>query len=89
MHACMPCDFIHAPCLHALAGSYKYVCMRLRDAEGSEGAGGPRSKLLVWGDARAPYHNDLLQKAKAAVGAAVARKAEERGEWGNTRQGPP
>ncbi|GLC73499.1 hypothetical protein PLESTF_001384300 [Pleodorina starrii] len=44
--------------------SMKYVLARLWDPR-VEGDGAGRSKLLVWGDARAPYHNDVLQKAKA------------------------
>ncbi|KAG2497161.1 hypothetical protein HYH03_004751 [Edaphochlamys debaryana] len=43
-------------------GTFKYVLMRLWDPA-PEVSG--RSKLLVWGDVRAPYHNDVLQKAKA------------------------
>ncbi|PNW74028.1 hypothetical protein CHLRE_13g582476v5 [Chlamydomonas reinhardtii] len=44
-------------------GTFKYVLARLWDPR-PESEGGGRSKLLVWGDPRAPYHNDLLQKAK-------------------------
>ncbi|GLI61824.1 hypothetical protein VaNZ11_004336, partial [Volvox africanus] len=44
------------------SGTFKYVLARLWDS-GAEGEG--RSKLLVWGDTRASYHNDVLQKAKA------------------------
>ncbi|KXZ47337.1 hypothetical protein GPECTOR_36g61 [Gonium pectorale] len=45
------------------SGTFKYVLMRLWDPSAENGGG--RSKLLVWGDTRAPYHNDVLQKAKA------------------------
>ncbi|KAG2452315.1 hypothetical protein HYH02_003339 [Chlamydomonas schloesseri] len=44
-------------------GTFKYVLARLWDPR-PEAEGGGRSKLLVWGDPRAPYHNDVLQKAK-------------------------
>ncbi|EFJ50132.1 hypothetical protein VOLCADRAFT_37182, partial [Volvox carteri f. nagariensis] len=44
------------------SGTFKYVLARLWDPK-AEGDG--RSKLLVWGDVRAAYHNDVLQKAKA------------------------
>ncbi|GAX75261.1 hypothetical protein CEUSTIGMA_g2706.t1 [Chlamydomonas eustigma] len=38
-------------------GVFKYVLMRLSDAQG-------RSKLLVWGDTRAGYHMDVFKTAK-------------------------
>ncbi|KAG2443562.1 hypothetical protein HXX76_001914 [Chlamydomonas incerta] len=44
-------------------GTFKYVLARLWDPR-PQAEGGGRSKLLVWGDPRAPYHNDVLQKAK-------------------------
>jgi hypothetical protein len=49
-------------------GTFKYVLMRLRTPDGS------RSKLLVWGDTRAAYHNHVLLAAKSdarAVGLEV------------------
>ncbi len=36
-------------------GVFKYVLMRLSDPSSN------RSRLLVWGDQRAGYHNDVLQ----------------------------
>ncbi|PNH05742.1 hypothetical protein TSOC_007972, partial [Tetrabaena socialis] len=52
------------------SGTFKYVLMRLWDPEAAEaaaGGGAARSKLLVWGDERAPYHNDVLRRAKSAA----------------------
>ncbi|KAG1662836.1 hypothetical protein FOA52_010627 [Chlamydomonas sp. UWO 241] len=50
------------------AGTFKYVLMRLRTPDGS------RSKLLVWGDTHAAFHNHVFQAAKSdarAVGLEV------------------
>lgn len=49
------------------SGTFKYTLMRLWDpaAEGEADGGMSKSKLLVWGDTRASYHMDVLQKAKA------------------------
>jgi hypothetical protein len=54
------------------------VLMRLRDpydlAETSSSGAGPISKLLVWGDSRAPYHMDVLRKATAMVSRQIAQE---------------
>lgn len=44
------------------AGVFKYVLLRLHD-----GGQQARSKLLVWGDKRAPYHMDIFSQVKAMV----------------------
>ncbi|KAF5828599.1 hypothetical protein DUNSADRAFT_17335 [Dunaliella salina] len=41
-------------------GVFKYVLLRLREPD-DQG----RSKLLVWGDRRAPYHMDIFSQVKA------------------------
>jgi phosphohistidine phosphatase len=44
-------------------GTFKYVLLRITDTSSNATA------LIVRGDARAPYHNDILQRAKREVGA--------------------
>jgi len=44
------------------AGVFKYVLLRLSAPSGG------RSKLLVWGDERASYHNNILTHAAARAG---------------------
>ncbi|GBF93962.1 hypothetical protein Rsub_06211 [Raphidocelis subcapitata] len=47
------------------AGTFKYVLLRVRDADGGAADGAPpRSKLLVWGHPHADYHNHIHQRAK-------------------------
>lgn len=51
-------DLERFPTVNIDTGSFKYVLLRVTDTRSGV------SKLAVWGDARADYHNLVLQKAK-------------------------